>query len=78
MEIPFQNRASCKVPPKIEGKRANTKRDLKKVAQICALTLKAVKGPYLINCSRVATTLGQTGLLLIRRVEVLLYPLQTK
>jgi len=44
VEIPFQNRASCRVPPKIEGKRANTKRDLKRRAHMCALTLKAVKG----------------------------------
>ena len=40
--MPFQNRASCREPAKIEGKRANTKRDLKKVAHICARTLKAV------------------------------------
>ena len=42
MEIPFQNRASCREPQKIEGKRVNTKRDLKKWAHMCALALKAV------------------------------------
>ena len=32
----------------------------------------------LINCSRILTILGKTGLLLKSRLDVLLYPLQTK
>ena len=41
--MPFQNRASCREPAKIEGKGASTKRDPKRWAHICARTLKAVK-----------------------------------
>ena len=59
--MPFQNRASCREPAKIEGKGANTKRDLKKVAQICALTLNPVKQRTMPTSVRLGCSAGDAS-----------------
>ena len=60
--MPFQNRASCREPAKIEGKGANTKRDLKRWAHMCALTLKAVNSKQqLIYISKIIWLMVKAG-----------------